>query len=350
MLNFHQSLSFLNWLFPLLPVPQDFPARLSHKISHKNFPQDFPQDFPTRISHKNFPQEFPARFSHKIFPQDFPARISHKNFPQDFPELDPDWLAPHHPIPNAKFPPITVFLKLAFSPPPCPTRFSCNIIPQDFPQEFPTRFPTRFSHKNFPQEFSHKNFLQDFPTRFSHKIFPQEFPTRISHKIFLSWILIGWLPITLFQMLNFHQSLSFLNWLFPLFPALQDFPARISCKIFPQDFPELDPDWLAPHHPIPNAKFPPITVFLKLAFSSPPCPARFSCKIFPQDFPTRFSCKIFPQDFPKLDPDWLAPNHPIPNAKFPPITALLNRPTYHKIAKVSPPPFPQILWELQINE
>ena len=32
-------------------------------------------------------------------------------------------------------------------------------------------------------------------------------PTRFSHKTFLSWILIGWLPITLFQILNFHQSL-----------------------------------------------------------------------------------------------------------------------------------------------
>ena len=68
----------------------------------------------------------------------------------------------------------------------------------------------------------------------------------------------------------------------------------ISQKNFPQDFPKLKPDWLAPHHPIPNAKFPPITAFLKLAFSPPPCP-------------TRISRKIFPPDFPKLDPDWLAP-------------------------------------------
>ena len=118
---------------------------------------------------------------------------------------------------------------------------------------------------------------------------------------------------------------------------MSPFPRRISCKIFPQDFPKLEPDWLAPHHPIPNAKFPPITAFLKLAFSPPPCP-------------TRIFCKIFPPDFPELDPDWLAPHHPIPNAKFPPITALLNGPTYHKRSKVSPPPFPQILWEPQINE
>ena len=112
-----------------------------------------------------------------------------------------------------------------------------------------------------------KIFLQEFPTRFSHKNFPQDFPTRISH------------------------------------------------KIFPQEF-----------------------------------PARISHKNFPQDFPARFSCKNFLQDFPELDPNWLAPHHPIPNAKFPPITALLNRPTYHKRSKVSPPPFPQILWEPQINE
>ena len=118
-----------------------------------------------------------------------------------------------------------------------------------FPARFPTRLPTAF-----PARFSRKNFPQDFPARFSRKNFPQDFPVGISHKI------------------------------------------------------------------------------------------------FPQDFSARISRKIFPQDFPELDPDWLAPHHPIPNAKFPPITALLNRPTYHKRSKVSPPPFPQIIWEPQINE
>ena len=96
---------------------------------------------------------------------------------------------------------------------------------------------------------------------------------------------------------------------------LQEFPTRFSCKIFPQDF-----------------------------------TARFSCKNFLQDFLARFPRKIFLQDFPELDPDWLAPHHPIPNAKFPPITALLNMPTYHKSTKVSPPPFPQISWKPLINE
>ena len=156
---------------------------------------------------------------------------------------------------------------------------------------------------------------QDFPARFSRKIFLEVFRTRISCKIFLQAFLAR------FSWKNFPQ----------------DFPARFSCKIFPQDFSKLDPDWLAPYHPIPNAKFPPITAFLKLAFFPPPCP-------------TRLSHKIFPQDFPELDPDWLAPHHPIPNAKFPPITAPLNRPTHHKSAKVSPPSFPQILWEPQIIE
>ena len=136
-----------------------------------------------------FPQNFLQESQ-----QEFPTWFSHKIFSQDFPKLDIDWLAPHHPIPNAKFPPITAFLKLAFSPPPCPTRFSRNI------------------------------FSQDFPARLSHKIFP-------------SWILIGWLPITLFKMLHFNQSLSFLNWLFPLNPVLQDFPTTFSCKNFPQEFP-----------------------------------------------------------------------------------------------------------------
>ena len=105
------------------------------------FPARFPAAFPARISCKIFPQEFPARFSYKIFPQDFSTRFSHKIFPQDFPKLDPDWLAPHHPIPNAKFHQSLPFLNWLFPLLPVP---------------------------------------QDFPTRFSGKIFPQEFPTRIS--------------------------------------------------------------------------------------------------------------------------------------------------------------------------
>ena len=173
MLNFHQSLPFLNWLFPLL---------------------HFPQEFPTRFFHQNFLQQFPAIFSCKIF----------------LSWILIGWL------------PITLFQMLNFHQ-------SLSFLNWLFPLlHFPQEFPTTFSRNNFAQQF---------PTRFSHNNFPQQFPATISCKIFLSWILIGWLPITLFQMLNFHQSLSFLNWLFPLLLFPQDFPARISRNNFPQQFP-----------------------------------------------------------------------------------------------------------------
>ena len=45
-----------------------------------------------------------------------------------------------------------------------------------------------------------------------------------------------------------------------------------------------------------------------------------------------------------IESDWLFPHHPIPNAKFPAITALLNRSTYHNSAKGSPTPCSQIWW------
>ena len=133
MLNFHQSLPFLNSLFSLLLVPQEFPARNSYKI-----------------------------------------------FPQDFSELYPDWLAPHHPIVNAKFPPIT----------------TCHKKP------------------------------------FSLLLVLQEFPIRNSRKIFPNCILIGWLPITLFKMLNCNQSLPFLNTIFYLLLVPQEFPVRFSRAVF----------------------------------------------------------------------------------------------------------------------
>ena len=153
---------------------------------------------------------------------------------------------------------------------------SCKIFPQEF--------QARFSRNNFQQDFatiiSLKIFPHYFPARFSCKNFPEDFSTRSSHKIF---------P--------------------------QDFPTKFSHKIFPQEF-----------------------------------PTRFSCRKIPARFFPRFSCKIFPQEFSKLNPDWLAPDHPIPNAKIPPITALLNMPIYHKSAKVSQPPFAQILWEPRISQ
>ena len=113
---------FLTRYTPLKLFPQGFPQDFLQDCS-----QHFLQEFPARFSHKNFPHNFPAMISRKIFLQDFPTRISRKNFPQDFPKLDPDWLAPHHPIPNAKFPPITALLNrptyhksAKVSPPPFP--------------------------------------------------------------------------------------------------------------------------------------------------------------------------------------------------------------------------------------
>ena len=162
MLNFHQSLPFLNWLFPSSISYKIFPQqflRFSHKI--------FLQEFPARFSRNNFPQDFPTRFSHKIFPQDFPIRISRKIFLQNFPKLDTDWLAPHHTFPNANFHQSLHFLNWLFP-----------LL------HFPQDFPARISRKNFPQDFptriSRKNFPQDFPARISHKNFPQDFPARFS--------------------------------------------------------------------------------------------------------------------------------------------------------------------------
>ena len=207
------------------------------------------------------------------FPQDFPTTISHNNFLQDFPTRFP-----------ARF----------------PTRFSRKIFLQDFLQDFPTRFPARFSCKIFCK-ISPQDFPQDFPTRFSHKIFLQDFPARFSCKIFPSWILIGWLPITLFQMLNFQKSLPFLNWLFPLLHFPQEFPATISCNNFPQDFAatisrKIFLSWIL-------IGWLPITLFQMLNFhqSLPFLNWLFPLLHFLQDFPARFSRKIFPTRFSQAE-------------------------------------------------
>ena len=90
----------------------------------------------------------------------------------------------------------------------------------------------------------------------------------------------------------------------------------------------LESDWLSPHHPIPNAKFPPITKLFSKPFPKP----------FPKPFLKPFPA-AFPKPFPKimevsmLEYDWLAVHHAIPKAKFPLITALLNRSTYYRSAK-----------------
>ena len=177
---------------------------MSHSISHNNFPQNFKQ---------HFLQQFPTRFSRKIFPQDFPTRISCKIFQQQFPtrfssKIFPSWIL-------IVWLPITLLQMLNFHQ-------SLPFLNWLFPLlHFPQDFPARISNKIFPQQFHERFSRKKFPARFSSKIFP-------------SWILIGWLPITLFQMLNFHQSLPFLNWLFPLLHFPQDFPTRFPAMIFLQ--------------------------------------------------------------------------------------------------------------------
>ena len=54
-----------------------------------------------------------------------------------------------------------------------------------------------------------------------------------------------------------------------------------------------------------------------------------------------------------LESDWLFAHHPIPNVKYPPITALSNKSTYHKCTKGFPPSSPQIpksMNKLTLNE
>ena len=50
-----------------------------------------------------------------------------------------------------------------------------------------------------------------------------------------------------------------------------------------------------------------------------------------------------------LESDWLAPHHPILNAKFSVITVFLSKSTYQS-AKGFQPPCIQILWAHQVNE
>ena len=111
-----------------------------------------------------------------------------------------------------------------------------------------------------------ENYLQqDFPARFSCKIFPQDFPQDFSQDFLQDF------PT------RFSHSISYK--IFPQgFPTR--FPARFSHKIFPWDFPTRFPTRFSPNH------FP------------QEFPTSLSCKIFLQEFPTRISHKIFPQDFP----------------------------------------------------
>ena len=108
--------------------------------------------------------------------------------------------------------------------------------------------------------------------------------------------------------------------------------------------PHLFPEHLFPTHLFPKHLFPkhllPEHLFPKHLFPE---------HLFPEHL---FPRHLFPKlmEISILESDWLAPHHHILNAKFSPITAFLNRSTYHKSAKVSLSPCPQVLWAPQINE
>ena len=140
-------------------------------------------------------------------------------------------------------------------------------------------------------------------------------------------------------MLNFHQSLSHSPNLSP--QTIHWTEPQTFRKPFPKlmEVFTLESDWLAPNHPIPNAKFPPITEPFPKHF--PLTLPQTNLQTIPQTIHST-DPQPFPKWFPKLmeistlESYLLAPNQRMPNAKFPPITALLNRSTYHKIANGFP--------------
>ena len=115
--------------------------------------------------------------------------------------------------------------------------------------------------------------------------------------------LIGYFPITPFQMLNFKQSQGL--------PEVGTKSAR--------GWQEVGSDWLFPYHPIPNAKFQAITrsargwheVCLRLSRGCPRLPE--VCLRLAR------GCLRSVRGWHEVGSDWLFPYHPIPNAKFQPI-------------------------------
>ena len=109
-------------------------------------------------------------------------------------------------------------------------------------------------------------------------------------------------------MLHFHQSLSFLNSFVPLHHSPSKTPSKN-----PSNSPSKNPSKNPSKTPSKN----------------------------PSKTPSK-NPEQKPEQFPDQLPDWLAPHHPILNATFPPITVLLNRPTYHKVPRAPHHPFPKL--------
>ena len=306
-------------------VGKCFPTRFSTRISCKNSCwKIFPQDFPARISClqiiawkilwiflkilQHFLQENSSRknFAGRIlwdFPKYFGKSFSHKNFPQD---------CPHNNVCRKDVSGQDLVGRILRED-CCGITTSWEYIAGNIIlQEFPARLcPVRSSHRKSCGKISLRDkFLQEdvagrFSTRISCKIFPQQFPARFQATLFL-----------------------------------QDFPTRISCKIvgqnsssknFPQDFAQKNflwvfPTTILPEHflqDVPTRISHKIVQDLPTSLSWDNSPAGFSHKIFPQEFPTRFpatfsfniilqvfpttiscniSCKFFPQQFPATFP------------------------------------------------
>ena len=68
---------------------------------------------------------------------------------------------------------------------------------------------------------------------------------------------------------------------------------------YSQAIPKLNADWLAPHHQIPNSKFPPITALLNILL-----PFTLSPWNFPRHFPRLFQ-RYFPSHFQTHFPSWM---------------------------------------------
>ena len=110
-------------------------------------------------------------------------------------------------------------------------------------------------------------------------------------------------------------------------PFLKPIPKPIR-KLLPEPFPDPLPK------PIPKPFSQPITN--QFPNPSPNHCLNHSLDPFSKPIPV-FIPKLFPElmEISILESGWLASNHPIPNTKFPPITAFLNRPSYHRSAEGS---------------
>ena len=136
-----------SWAIPWT-ISQVIPQAISWGISQgiswassqgipKAFPEPFPEPFPKAFP-GHFLSHFPShssRYSLNHFLSNFPRHFLRHSL-SHFHELEADWLPPHPPIPNAKFPPITALLIFL-------SHFLNHFLSQ-FPRHFLRHFPSHF--------------------------------------------------------------------------------------------------------------------------------------------------------------------------------------------------------------